>query len=113
MALLHAGAKFDKGVMVKCTIRRSPPGSDYFSAASPRGTPGSWMTAALGLAQSTVSEHLACLRGCRLISSRPEGRASVYFLTQPALLAVLEAAEALLDATGDAVALCPNYQEQR
>ncbi|WP_425582553.1 ArsR/SmtB family transcription factor [Tessaracoccus defluvii] len=35
------------------------------------------LTAHLGLAQSTVSAHLACLRECGLVSSRPEGRASV------------------------------------
>jgi ArsR family transcriptional regulator, cadmium/lead-responsive transcriptional repressor len=63
----------------------------------------------LGLAQSTVSGHLACLRDCGLVDSRPVGRASVYTLTQPALLDVLAAAEAVLEATGYAVALCPVY----
>jgi DNA-binding transcriptional ArsR family regulator len=54
----------------------------------------------LGLAQSTVSQHLACLRGCGLVESTPVGWASVFRLTQPALVAVLAA-------TGNAVALCP------
>ena len=63
----------------------------------------------LGLAQSTVSGHLACLRDCGLVDSRPVGRASVFTLTQPALLDVLAAAEAVLEATGYAVALCPVY----
>lgn len=63
----------------------------------------------LGLAQSTISKHLACLRDCGLVESRPVGRASVFTLTQPALLDLLSAAETLLDATGRAVALCPNY----
>jgi DNA-binding transcriptional ArsR family regulator len=67
------------------------------------------LTGQLGLAQSTVSGHLACLRDCGLVDSRPVGRASVYTLTQPALLDVLAAAEALLGATGYAVALCPVY----
>jgi ArsR family transcriptional regulator, cadmium/lead-responsive transcriptional repressor len=35
------------------------------------------LTAHVGLAQSTVSEHLACLRDCGLVISRPQGRASV------------------------------------
>lgn len=62
----------------------------------------------LGLAQSTVSTHLACLRGCGLVSSRPQGRASMFSLTQPELVReVLAAAEGLLAATGDAVTLCP------
>ncbi|MEU0108435.1 metalloregulator ArsR/SmtB family transcription factor [Streptomyces sp. NPDC006251] len=63
----------------------------------------------LGLAQSTVSSHLACLRECGLIDSRPEGRASWYFLARPELLDLLAAAEGLLAATGEAVELCPNY----
>jgi DNA-binding transcriptional ArsR family regulator len=61
----------------------------------------------LGLAQSTVSKHLACLRDCGLVESTPVGRASVFRLTQPALVAVLAAAETVLAGTGNAVALCP------
>jgi DNA-binding transcriptional ArsR family regulator len=63
----------------------------------------------LSLAQSTVSRHLACLRDCALVTVRAEGRASVYSLAQPALPALLAAAEELLAATGNAVALCPVY----
>jgi ArsR family transcriptional regulator, cadmium/lead-responsive transcriptional repressor len=70
------------------------------------------LTAPLGLAQSTVSSHLACLRDCGLVTSRPQGRASMWSLTHTAtLLDVLVAAERLLAATGDAVALCPTYGE--
>jgi DNA-binding transcriptional ArsR family regulator len=64
---------------------------------------------AVGLAQSTVSKHLACLRDCGLITSQPLGRASLFRLTQPALIEVLAAAETVLAATGNAVALCPTY----
>jgi len=64
---------------------------------------------AVGLAQSTVSKHLACLRDCGLVASEPVGRASLFRLTQPALNDVLTSAEAVLEATGQAVALCPNY----
>lgn len=70
------------------------------------------LTAHLGLAQSTVSAHLACLRDCDLVTSRPQGRASMFSLTHDAeILGVLAAAEILLAATGDAVALCPRYGE--
>lgn len=70
------------------------------------------LTAHLGLAQSTVSKHLACLRDCGLVDSRPAGRASVFSLTHPeAVLKVFAAAEELLAATGDAVVLCPNDGE--
>jgi ArsR family transcriptional regulator, cadmium/lead-responsive transcriptional repressor len=67
------------------------------------------LVAALGLAQSTVSGHLACLRDCRLVTSEPAGRASVFRLTQPALAEMLTAAETVLAATGNAVALCPAW----
>jgi len=70
------------------------------------------LTRALGLAQSTVSGHLACLRDCGLVTMRPAGRASVYSLAQPALLDLLAAAETVLAATGSAVALCPVYGDQ-
>ena len=70
------------------------------------------LTAHLGLAQSTVSAHLACLRDCGLVTSRPQGRASMWSLaTAPELLDVLAAAERLLAATGDAVVRCPTYGE--
>ena len=44
------------------------------------------LTGELGLAQSTVSSHLACLRDCGLVDFRPQGRASVYRLARPELL---------------------------
>ena len=63
----------------------------------------------MGLAQSTVSKHLACLRDCGLVDFRAEGRQSFYALTRPELLDLLRSAEHLLAATGAAVALCPTY----
>jgi DNA-binding transcriptional ArsR family regulator len=68
------------------------------------------LTAHLGLAQSTVSKHLACLKDCGLVDSRPAGRASVFSLSHPeALQSLLVAAEDLLELTGEAVVLCPTY----
>lgn len=67
------------------------------------------LTAHLGLAQSTTSAHLACLRDCGLVSVRIVGRSSLYSLSvEPELLALLAAAEQLLATTGDAVTLCPS-----
>jgi ArsR family transcriptional regulator, cadmium/lead-responsive transcriptional repressor len=71
------------------------------------------LTGRLGLAQSTVSAHLACLRDCGLVTARAAGRASAYSLAQPALLQLLAAAEQVLAATGNAVALCPAYGQPR
>ena len=67
------------------------------------------LTGELGLAQSTVSKHLACLRDCGLVDFRTVGRQSFYALTRPELIDLLAAAEGVLAATGDAVALCPIY----
>lgn len=63
----------------------------------------------LGLAQSTVSAHVACLRDCDLVIGRAQRRQVFYSLARPELLDMLAAAEILLAATGNAVALCPNY----
>ncbi|NEW33306.1 winged helix-turn-helix transcriptional regulator [Nocardia cyriacigeorgica] len=67
------------------------------------------LMAGLGLAQSTVSAHVACLRDCGLVVGRPQGRQVFYSLARPELMDLLASAETLLAATGNAVALCPNY----
>lgn len=67
------------------------------------------LVAELGLAQSTVSAHVACLRDCGLVQGRPQGRQVFYSLARPELMDLLASAETLLAATGNAVALCPNY----
>jgi DNA-binding transcriptional ArsR family regulator len=68
------------------------------------------LTRHLGLAQSTVSKHLACLRDCGLVSSRPVGRASMFSLNHgETVLGLLASAERLLALTGDAVTLCPTH----
>ena len=68
------------------------------------------LTAHVGLAQSTVSKHLACLRDCGLVTSRPDGRASVFSLAHPEqTMRLFSITEQLLDATGEAVVLCENY----
>lgn len=68
------------------------------------------LTGHLGLAQSTVSKHLACLLDCGIVQVRSQGRASMYSLAHPeATRDLLAAAERLLGATGDAVVLCPRH----
>ena len=68
------------------------------------------LTRHLGLAQSTVSKHLACLLDCGIVTVRAQGRASVYALAHPAAtMGLLSAAEKLLGLTGDAVELCRRY----
>jgi DNA-binding transcriptional ArsR family regulator len=72
--------------------------TDPSTGPTPRDARVVDLTGMLGLAQSTVSRHLACLRDCGLVTVRAAGRASVYSLTQPALLDVFTAAEAVLAA---------------
>lgn len=63
----------------------------------------------LGMVQSTVSSHISCLRECGLVIGRPQGRQVFYSLAHPELMDMFAAAEQLLAATGEAVALCPTY----
>jgi DNA-binding transcriptional ArsR family regulator len=63
----------------------------------------------LGLAQSTTSEHVACLRECGLVVGRPEGRQVFYALAHAELIDMLSSAETLLAATGYKVDLCSTY----
>lgn len=63
----------------------------------------------LGLVQSTVSTHLACLRDCGLVVGRPEGRQMFYRLAVPELFDLLRAADEVLEGTGHAAELCPEY----
>lgn len=68
------------------------------------------LTQRLGLAQSTVSGHLVCLRDCQLVESRSVGRATFYRIAHPdETHRLLDAAEQLLAATGDAIPLCASY----
>ncbi|MES2093529.1 MAG: metalloregulator ArsR/SmtB family transcription factor [Actinomycetota bacterium] len=67
------------------------------------------LTGELGLAQSTVSAHVACLRDCGLVEGRVQGRSVYYSLSRPELMDMLAQAEVLLAATGNAVSLCANY----
>ena len=64
---------------------------------------------ALGLPQSTISGHLACLKDCGLVADRPQGRAVYYRVASNEVYELLTAAERLLAVTGIAIELCPNY----
>ena len=66
----------------------------------------------LGLAQSTVSKHLACLRDCGLVAVRPQGRSSWFFLAAPELLSdLLDATDAFVRGTGIGPSLRTHHVE--
>ena len=64
----------------------------------------------LGVSRQSLSNHLACLRGCGLVTVSPEGRRSRYELADPRI------AHALTDIVGLALdvdpACCPDSGEQ-
>ena len=61
----------------------------------------------VGSSQSNVSNHLACLRGCGLVTDRPAERRQVYYsIAHPELIDLLRASEQLLARTGHEVRLC-------
>jgi DNA-binding transcriptional ArsR family regulator len=43
------------------------------------------LAAALGVSRQSLSNHLACLRGCGLVVAAPEGRRTRYELADPRL----------------------------
>ncbi|MHB1717438.1 MAG: ArsR/SmtB family transcription factor [Acidimicrobiales bacterium] len=57
-----------------------------------------------GLARSTVSDHLACPRDCRLVQTRPDGCVTYYSQARPELIDLLRAAEGLLAAARHTIA---------
>lgn len=56
------------------------------------------LTRELGLAQSTVSVHLATLREAGLVETRREGRSSWYRLARPEVAHILADAEKVVEA---------------
>ncbi|MHA7241352.1 ArsR/SmtB family transcription factor [Arthrobacter sp. TMS1-12-1] len=54
------------------------------------------LSAHLGLAQSTVSAHLALLKDAGLVAATPDGRATLYRLAHPGLDDLLHAGERLV-----------------
>lgn len=70
------------------------------------------LVAHLGLAQSTVSKHLSCLRDCGLVTVRPQGRSSWFSLAAPALLAdLLTATDAFVRGAGIAASLRTHHND--
>ena len=64
----------------------------------------------LGMSQSNVSTHLACLKDCGLVADRPEGRAVYYRIATSEVFELLRSAETLLEGIGQRIALCPHYR---
>jgi len=65
------------------------------------------LVAVVGSSQSNVSNHLACLKGCGLVTDRPGDRRQVFYsIAHPGLREVLVSTESLLASIGHEVRLC-------
>lgn len=68
----------------------------------------------VGSTQSNVSNHLACLKGCGLVTDRPGERRQVFYsIAHEEITGLLAAADELLMATGEQVALCRDSSMSR
>ena len=63
-----------------------------------------------GLGQSNVSNHLACLRDCGLVISLPQGRYTLYQLSDERVNTLLGLAEELLSDVARGVYECTRYE---
>lgn len=64
-----------------------------------------------GLNQSNVSNHLACLRDCGLVSAEQDGRFVRYTLSDKRVLQFLRMADKLLMEVARGVYECVNYEK--
>lgn len=64
---------------------------------------------ATGLTQSNVSNHLACLRDCGLVSAQQQGRFVSYQLSDPRVGQLLTLADELLADVAKGVYECTRY----
>lgn len=60
----------------------------------------------LAAPQSRVSNHLACLRWCRLVESERQGRTVVYRIADPRVSSILQLAASLAEPNCDHLASC-------
>ena len=65
-----------------------------------------------GLSQSNVSNHLRCLSDCDLAVSTPQGRYTLYQLSDPRVARLLGLAEELLHEVARGVYECTRYERE-
>lgn len=63
-----------------------------------------------GLTQPNVSNHLACLLDCGLVTREPQGRRVLYRLSDVRANQLLGLADALLEEVAHGVYVCPRYE---
>ncbi|MFC5735547.1 ArsR/SmtB family transcription factor [Cytobacillus gottheilii] len=63
----------------------------------------------LSCSQSSVSQHIACLKGCGLINGRQEGKFIYYSLSSQKVRELLQMFNHVLDDVQNDVACCENH----
>ena len=64
------------------------------------------------LSQSNVSNHLSCLRDCRLVAASPQGRFTRYRLSDKRVARLLNLADELLADVAQGVHECTRYNAE-
>lgn len=65
-----------------------------------------------GLTQSNVSNHLACLLDCGLVTREQRGRFGFYGLADPRVEALLAGADEILSDVAKGLYVCPRYESE-
>jgi DNA-binding transcriptional ArsR family regulator len=64
------------------------------------------ITQELGVPQSNVSNHIACLRWCGFVTSENDGKWTYYSVRNPKIRRIVELARGLVAANAEHVAAC-------
>lgn len=69
------------------------------------------ITEKTGLSRTNVSNHLRCLSDCDLVVSEPQGRYTLYQLSDPRVATLLELSDELLRDVARGVYECTRYAQ--
>ncbi|MGO2094216.1 MAG: ArsR/SmtB family transcription factor [Mammaliicoccus sciuri] len=61
------------------------------------------------ISQSSISQHLACLKGCGLVISRQEGKFVYYQIKNDQILALLQLIDSVVEDTEEDIACCQHH----
>ncbi|WP_372426877.1 ArsR/SmtB family transcription factor [Mammaliicoccus sciuri] len=61
------------------------------------------------ISQSSISQHLACLKECGLVISRQEGKFVYYQIKNDQILALLQLIDSVVEDTEEDIACCQHH----
>ncbi|MEB7051635.1 ArsR/SmtB family transcription factor [Mammaliicoccus sciuri] len=61
------------------------------------------------ISQSSISQHLACLKGCGLVISRQDGKFVYYQIKNDQILALLQLIDSVVEDTEEDIACCQHH----